>query len=251
MAPLAEPLDPVRFAREYEAEFADDVAAFLPGDWVERAVIGDRSELAPQPGGLYTAAVDPSGGGHDAFTLAIVHPEGNGGQPQIVQDVMRRWVRRGSEPVDLAGVVAEAAAILRRYGLSQVFGDRYSAEWVRQAFQREGIWYEETATDKSRAFLEVERLFAQGRIEVLDHPQLVRELRLLERRPRSGGRDLIDHPRGGFDDCATSLAHAAAPAALHLRGSGELYEEMVASWTGDGDDEDDFLGEWISRGARF
>jgi hypothetical protein len=32
-------VDPHRFAREYEAEFAEDIAAFLPGTWIEEAVM--------------------------------------------------------------------------------------------------------------------------------------------------------------------------------------------------------------------
>ena len=53
-------------------------------------------------------------------------------------------------------------------------------------------------------------LFAQGRIEILNHPQLIRELKLLERRPRAGGKDLVDHPRNQHDDHANSLALVAA-----------------------------------------
>jgi hypothetical protein len=67
--------------------------------------------------------------------------------------------------------------------------------------------------DKSLAYLETEPLFAQGRIELLDHPQLARELKLLERRPRAGGRTLVDHPAGGHDDYANALALAATLAA--------------------------------------
>ena len=231
-------LDPIRFAREYEAEFAEDVDAFLPHAWIARAVAMDRSERPARPDAIYTAATDPSGGGRDAFTLAIVHPEpGEDGQPRIVHDVMWRRVRSGSQTVDLAGVVAEMSRCLKAYGLSHVWGDRYSAAWVRQAFQREGITYRETTRDKSQALLEIEPLFAQGRMELLDHPQLIRELQLLERRPRAGGRDLIDHPRGGFDDCATSLAHAAAQAAL-TPPCMPLNREMVAAWDPDDDEWD-------------
>lgn len=46
-------LNPDRFAREYEADFTDDLQAFLPGAWVEGAVVSGRRELAPQPGDLY------------------------------------------------------------------------------------------------------------------------------------------------------------------------------------------------------
>ena len=58
-----------------------------------------------------------------------------------------------------------------------------------------------------------EPLFAQGKIEILDHPELSRELRLLERRPRPGGKVIIDHPRGSHDDFANSLAICCGAAA--------------------------------------
>jgi hypothetical protein len=40
-------IDPSRFAREYEAEFADDLESFLPGAWVDEAVIPGHHELPP------------------------------------------------------------------------------------------------------------------------------------------------------------------------------------------------------------
>src|ERR671937_154227 len=46
-------LDSSRFAREYEAEFADDLEAFLPAAWVDQAVILGRHELAPRDGVRY------------------------------------------------------------------------------------------------------------------------------------------------------------------------------------------------------
>jgi hypothetical protein len=39
-------------------------------------------------------------------------------------------------------------------------------------------------------------------------PQLEGQLRQLERRPRTSGRDQIDHPRGGKDDIANACAGA-------------------------------------------
>jgi hypothetical protein len=39
---------------------------------------------------------------------------------------------------------------------------------------------------------------------------MIRELKNLERRPRAGGKDQVDHPSGGHDDHANSLALAAA-----------------------------------------
>lgn len=206
-------LDPDRFAREYEAEFAEDLEAFLPSAWVDDAVVPGRHELPPRDGVNYVAAVDPSGGGADAFTLAVVHAEGEGSEVRVVQDVMKGWARVGSQAPDLAGVVQEITEILKRYRLSEVTGDRYAGAWVRQAFQEAGVIYREAEMDKAKAYLECEPLFAQGRIELLNHPQLVRELKTLERRPRAGGKTLVDHPHGGHDDHANALALAAALAA--------------------------------------
>jgi hypothetical protein len=64
-----------------------------------------------------------------AFTLAIVHAEGQGAERRLVQDVMRDSARRGGEFVDLDGVVREIAILVKRYRLSAVFGDRYAAQW--------------------------------------------------------------------------------------------------------------------------
>jgi len=40
-------LDPQQFAREYLAEFAEDLDSFLPSLWVDQAVIVGRHELPP------------------------------------------------------------------------------------------------------------------------------------------------------------------------------------------------------------
>jgi hypothetical protein len=163
--------------------------------------------------------VDPSGGGADAFTLAICHAEGRGADGRVVQDVMKGWQAKRDSVTDLEAVVREIALIVKRYGVSTVTGDRYAGQWVREAFRRHAIAYEEptirkegepVTLDKSAAYLECEPLFAQGQIELLDHPQLTREIKLLERRPRAGGKTLVDHPSGGHDDHANALALAAA-----------------------------------------
>ena len=217
-------LDPLRFAREYLADFAEDLEAFLPTAWVDQAVVAGRHELPPADGVRYVGAVDTSGGGADAFTLAVVHIEGDGAGRRIAQDVMRGWGRPRGGTVDLEGIVREISGLLKRYGLRHVSGDRYAAGWVVERFKAEGVRYElpqfkmpgaaePTYLDKASAYLECEPLFAQGRIQLLDHPQLCRELKLLERRPRAGGRTLVDHPSGGHDDHANALAVAVAVAA--------------------------------------
>ncbi len=202
-------LDPLRFSREYEAEFSDDLSSFLPFEWISDAVMVGRRELPPREGVWYYAAVDPSGGGADAFTFSIVHVEGDSDEPLVAQDVLRGWSRRGGESPELVGVVQEIAGTCKQYRCHTVTGDRYAAGWVRQSFRAEGITYVESKLTKAEAYLEALALFSQGRIEILDHPQLIRELQCLERRTRAGGKDIVDHPRGGHDDYANVTALAA------------------------------------------
>jgi hypothetical protein len=205
-------LDPARFTREYEAEFAEDLQAFLPHVWLENAVVRGRYELPPRAEIRYVAAVDPSGGGADAFTVAVVHRERDSifrDRDKIVHDLSKGWTSSRSASTDLVSVVHEIGGILQRYGLREVTGDRYAAQWVRQAFEHIGITYRETPMDRSTAYLECEPLLAQGRLELLDHPVLRRELQTLERRSRPG-RPLVDHPSGGHDDYANALCLAAA-----------------------------------------
>jgi hypothetical protein len=132
---------------------------------------------------------------------------------------MRGWARRGTQAPDLGAVVKEIAELAKAFGCKGVTGDRYSGEWVRQAFREAGLAYREAEPDKSTAYLSVEPLFSQGRIALLDHPQLVRELKQLERRPRAGGKAIVDHPAGSahHDDHANALALAAVLAARPRR----------------------------------
>ncbi len=204
-------LDPVRFAREYEAEFSEDLEAFLPTAWVDAAVVAGRHELPPLEGVRYVAGIDSSGGGPAAFTLSIVHLEGVEDQVRVVHDLQRGWTRHRTRLLDLEAVVTDCAALVKAYGCTAITGDRYGAGWVRQAFERHGLDYLE-APDKARAYLELEPVLAQGRLELLDHPMCCRELRLLERHAVPGGRTRVDHPRGSHDDHANALALAVTAA---------------------------------------
>jgi len=218
-------LDPVRFAREYEAEFADDLDAFLAGTWIDIAVIPSRHRLPPRTDCWYAAAVDPMGGGQDSFTLSIVHLEAAGAEIRVVQDLAAGWSNRRTATVDLEGVVRECAALVKLYGCAVVMGDSYAKQWVIQAFARQGVAYV-PAPPKAEAYLEMEPVFAQGRIDLLDHPTLVRELKLLERQGRPGGRVRVDHPHGGHDDHANVLALAVYSAMRTLVEGGAAADLM-------------------------
>jgi hypothetical protein len=65
--------DPEAARAEYGAEFRDDLADFVTREAIDAVTAWGRSELPPEPGVVYSAFCDPSGGVRDAMTLAVAH----------------------------------------------------------------------------------------------------------------------------------------------------------------------------------
>lgn len=131
-----------------------------------------------------------SGGRHDASCLAIAHAEDLTKpfeprvQPRLVLDVLEH-VKAPHSP----GEVAERfSQILKDYKLSKVVGDRYGGDWITDRFKDHGITYEASELDKSSIYMELLPAFAERRVTLLNDKRLITELRMLERKPRSGGK---------------------------------------------------------------
>jgi hypothetical protein len=190
--------DPEAARTEWYGEFRSDLQSYLAIENIEAVVVQGRFELPPVYGTRYVAFCDPSGGRQDAATLAIAHKDGL----RVVLDVARRW----RAPHDPASVVQEMVNLLRSYGIHRVTGDRYAGEWPRQEFRKLNVQYDVCDKDKSSLYVDFLPLVLTRRAELLDSKHLVAELRQLERRARSGGRDQVDHPPRGSDDLANSAA---------------------------------------------
>ena len=155
------------------------------------------------------------------------HKEGE----KIIQDILR--ARKG----DPYGIVKEYAELLKKYHCSEVVGDRYSASWVSIAFEREGISYRPSELNKSEIYLEALPYISAGMVELIDNRDLVRELRLLERRRGSSGKDTVDHPKsigGGVahDDMANVTCGVIAIVSRDELRPGVF----VIDWSGKGED---------------
>ncbi len=200
----AEAEDPNTAKSEWGAQFREDLETYLPTDIIDEAEIPGRYMLPCTPDTTYVAFVDPSGGRSDSFTLAIAHFEGEEGEGRIVLDRIEEWVPQ-FKPQD---VIAEIAEILGDYRLESCRGDKYAAGFVTSAFSDCGISYENSTLDKSQIYLEFQPLMMQRRVDLLEHKKLREQLRGLEQRTRSGGRDSVDHYAGGHDDVANSVAGA-------------------------------------------
>jgi hypothetical protein len=206
--------DPAAAAAEWDALFRSDIGAFLDDDLIDGAVEHGRPlELPPQDSVQYRAFCDASGGvGADSYTLSIGHRDGE----RCVLDL----IRGTSGKFDPQAITAEYAALCKEYRCTEVVGDAYAREWVAGTWRAAGIAYRKSPLPKSEIYLECIPLFTRGLVVLPDHARLLRELRLLERRTHRGGKDSVDHPRGGHDDHANS-----ACGVLHLlAGRGVLME---------------------------
>ena len=197
--------DPQAARAEWEAEWREDVEAFITAELVEAVMIPGRYELPKIDGPDYFGFIDPSGGRQDAFTMGICHREGSG---KIILDVLRE--RR--PPFQPAGVVAEFADVLKSFGISSVESDKYAGEWVPEAFRVHEIEVKNSEMTASELYLNFLPLVSNGSVELLDNKRLLAQLTGLERRARSGGKDLITHYAGGHDDLANSTAGACVMA---------------------------------------
>jgi hypothetical protein len=199
--------DPEAAKSEWGGLFRSDISEYLPDALIDAAVVPGRTELpwALPLRNCYVAFCDPSGGAHDAMCLAIAHREPGRREECCVLD----QIHVAPAPFEPEEVARRFAATLQRFEIHHLMGDRYAAEWVAGAFRRTAIRYEASPLDKSSIYSEVLPLFAQKRVELLDDKRLLTELRLLERKPRAGGRgDSIDHPRAAHDDIANACAGA-------------------------------------------
>jgi len=219
--------DPSSAKAEWEAEFREDIEAFVSLEAMEKIIIPGRTELPPVEGFRYFAFVDPSGGGGDFFTLSIGHKEED--RKKIVQDFLRG--RKG----DPKEIVKEYVGILKKFRIHEVTGDRYAGAWVSEAFREEGIVYKPSDFNKSEIYLEALPYLNSNMVELLDHKDMAKQFRILERRRGASGKDIVDHPKiGGMshDDFANATAgmvvfcqrYSFPPASFGLEPSPEDYQ---------------------------
>jgi hypothetical protein len=204
--------DPSAAASEWDAQFRSDISSYLDDDLIDAAVEHGRPfELVPYRDGYryYKAFTDASGGtGRDVYSLAIGHKEND----LFVIDAVRGTGGR----FDTQECTKGYAALLKEYGCGEVTGDSYAAQWVAQSWATTGINYVKSDAVKSQIYLECIPLFTRGLVRLPDHAKLLRELRLLERQTHRGGKESVDHPRGGHDDLANAVCGVLYGLSLRL-----------------------------------
>lgn len=204
--------DPEAYRSEVLGEFRAGVSTFLDPEALAAAVEEGVRERAPVGGVTYCGFVDAaSGSGKDAFAVGIAHRDGERG----MLDVCRAW----GPPFNPSGVIEEASELLRSYRIDEVEGDRYAPGFLGEGFRKHSIEYKPCERTTSANYLELLPLVNARAVVLLDHSALLRELRGLERRRGTAGRDRVDHRPGSHDDRAVAAVGALVLASGRPRAS--------------------------------
>jgi hypothetical protein len=196
------------YRREYLAEFTDSIAGWMPRELLDRAIVRGQKEFPPVRGGTYVAAVDPGFMKSD-FGFAVLHRSDDG---LITVVYARRWTGTREIPVDPEAVTREISEFLQRYGINTLVGDQHCYPVLRDYFQKLGITYREFSFGtytRASIFGNLGQLLGQQKITFVDEPELLRQLRSLERINLPNGNTDIRPPRSSKDDMAIAVALAA------------------------------------------
>ena len=204
----ARQLDEPKFRREYLAEFSENVTSWVDPEILQSSVQQNRTKLPPLPDTPYFAAIDP-GFTHDDFALAIAHRSPQG---VIVLDRAVRWRGTKRQPVAFEDVCRQVKEQLDEFQLNFVISDQCYAQAVKQKLLELGIYCEIDPlgkTTRPQIFANLRHLLVQRRIELLDDPELLNQLRCLEERKKDGGSIDIRSSNQMRDDLAVVVALAA------------------------------------------
>lgn len=195
--------DPEAYRSEVLGEFRAGVTSLLDPEMIAACVEPGVRERPPQPRatGRKRGFFDAGGGRVDSAVAAVAEVGPNG---RALLCAIRVW----KAPFNPSGVIAEASAFYKSWGVHEPYGDAYAAEHTPEQFRLHGLTYRPSPLNRSEIYLELVPLINSQSVVLLDHPELLRELRGLERRRGAGGRDKVDHRRGAHDDVANASAGA-------------------------------------------
>jgi hypothetical protein len=219
---VAEERDPESAASEYGAAWRVAGGTLVRPPAYDACVSTGVFERAPEdPLGddYFTAAVDLSGGmGQDSAALTIGHVEEADGPDVFTQDLLVEV----TPPFDPGSMVAEFAGHCRRYGITEVIGDQFSAGFAAAEFRRHGITYTVSARKSAECVLDSLAILNTRRARLLDVLKARKQWLNLKRDYASGGRPTILERGGKHHD---DLAVVTARGIVAALGLGE--EEVV------------------------
>jgi hypothetical protein len=139
---------------------------------------------------------------------------------RAVVDVLREYKPRFTP----ATVIAELAALCKKYNIYEVEGDKFAGGFHADEWQRHFKPCERTTSEN---YLTLLPMLLNGRARLLDNATLRAQLAGLERKATATGHEVVTHAQvsGAHDDLST-----AAAGALAAVGSGYTYDTLYRAW---------------------
>jgi len=201
--------DEGKFCREYLAEFVDSINGWIVPELLEPCIVRGRLEVPYKSDVTFLAVADPAFV-HDDFALAVLS---RGDDGRIVVHRVVRWSGTKAAPLGHEDVLAQVKSILTEYQINSLTGDQHCFDVIRQLLERLGVHYRKynfDARTRAEIFANLRHLLSQRKIELLDNPELVRQLRNLQEHRTDRGQVDIRPGGGGKDDLAVAVALAAS-----------------------------------------
>jgi hypothetical protein len=194
--------DPQSAAAEYQSIWRDDLASYITLAEVMACVDSNVTVRPPAPGVKYVGFIDASSGRSDSYTAAVASRDGDIGILHCVVEI--------PAPADPVQATATVAAMLKSYGISEVFGDRYSVGFVASELARYGLTLQHTGKSRSDLYRELLPSLRSRRVRLLHHERAISQFAALERRALPAGGERIDHPSYGNakDDLSNAISGA-------------------------------------------
>jgi hypothetical protein len=198
--------NPSKARAEYLNVWRTDLEEFLPLDVVEACTDWGVHERVPQPNVRYRAFDDAAGGtGKDSYALVVSHTEPDGSEMiDVVRERKPRFVP--------AQVIAEYAALLKSYGVSEVWGDKFAGGFHADEWVRNGIVFRAAPFTTSENYLSALPALLARRVRLLDNATLRNQLTSLERRVGASDKETVSHPQhaNAHDDLAAAVCGVIA-----------------------------------------
>lgn len=210
--------DPQSASAEYESIWRDDLSSYITLIEVLACVDTGITVRPPVPGLRYTGFIDASSGRADSYTAAVASRDGDVGVLHCIVEI--------PAPCDPVNATAQIAAVLKSYGITEVFGDRYAVGFVTAELSRHGLTLQHTTKSRSDLYRELLPALRSKRLRLLASERMVSQLAALERRALSAGGERIDHPANGKDDVANAVAGALVMTAAQPSSADHWLEYM-------------------------
>ena len=201
--------DPDGFDTEFRANFVDSISNFIQPEFVDLCTVKGVTFQTPadEREVQYSAAIDAAFK-NDRFGFSLVGFNGK----RVTQYVLKFWEGSKKHPVQAHEVAAYIRTICNEYGVTNVVGDQYAFQPLREIFLQYGVnLIEGTFTNiyKRKIYFGLKRLIHSQQIDLLDIPLLAKEIKELQVEQSPSGQIKIGHPQGGNDDLATVTAVAS------------------------------------------